>query len=103
MIRVIAFLKLTKLHYPPLQRAHHRPRLPRPYRETDAEAEVEEGRPGQVLPPQHPPTTQEHSPPQEPAAQAALRTAPGTNCIETGPPGKLILCKRKGHREVLFS
>ena len=27
----------------------------------------------------------------------------GTNCIKTGLPGKLILSKRKGLREVLFS
>ena len=28
---------------------------------------------------------------------------PGTNCIKIGLPGKLILSKRKGLREVLFS
>ena len=27
----------------------------------------------------------------------------GTNCIEIGLPGKLILSKRKGLQEVLFS
>ena len=31
------------------------------------------------------------------------RVAPGTNCIKIGLPGKLILSKRKGVREVLFS
>ena len=28
---------------------------------------------------------------------------PGMNCIKIGLPGKLILSKRKGLREVLFS
>ena len=31
------------------------------------------------------------------------RRQPGTNCIKTGLPGKLILNMRKGLREVLFS
>ena len=29
--------------------------------------------------------------------------SPGMNCIKIGLPGKLILSKRKGLREVLFS
>ena len=38
------------------------------------------------------------------AAVASLRSAyPGTNCIKIGLPGKLILSKRKGLMEVLFS
>ena len=28
---------------------------------------------------------------------------PGTNCIKIGLPGKLIICKRKGLWEILFS
>ena len=32
-----------------------------------------------------------------------LRRQPGTNCIKIGLPGKLILSKRKGLWEVLFS
>ena len=27
----------------------------------------------------------------------------GTNCIKIGLPGKLILSKRKGHPEIIFS
>ena len=36
----------------------------------------------------------------EPEEKAA---DPGTNCIKIGLPGKLILSKRKGLREVIFS
>ena len=32
-----------------------------------------------------------------------LRAPPGTNCIKISLPGKQILSKRKGLREVLFS
>ena len=32
-----------------------------------------------------------------------LLALPGDNCIKIGLPGKLILSKRKGLREVLFS
>ena len=35
--------------------------------------------------------------------QVGKRVCPGTNCIKIGLPGKLILSKRKGLREVLFS
>ena len=38
----------------------------------------------------------------QPAGQA-LQEGPGTNCIKIGLPGKLILSKRKGLWEVLFS
>ena len=34
---------------------------------------------------------------------AAMDSSPGTNCIKIGLPGKLILLKRKGLQEVLFS
>ena len=40
----------------------------------------------------------------EPEGVAAARLATaGGNCIKIGLPGKLILSKRKGLREVLFS
>ena len=39
----------------------------------------------------------------EVAAQSITLMSPGTNCIKIGLPGKLILSKRKGLREVLFS
>ena len=48
-----------------------------------------------------PPATADNSDP--PDVQAADDAAPGTNCIKIDPPGKLILSKRKGLREVLFS
>ena len=41
-----------------------------------------------------------------PAGSAAARgsaQSPGGNCMKIGLPGKLILSKRKGLREVLFS
>ena len=41
--------------------------------------------------------------PQEGDQEAAAAEGPGTNCIEIGLPGKLILSKRKGLWEVLFS
>ena len=51
---------------------------------------------------QHPhfaaPPLEDALPPGEPAARGA-----GTNCIKIGLPGKLILSKRKGLWEVLFS
>ena len=34
---------------------------------------------------------------------AARARGAGTNCIKIGLPGKLILSKRKGLREVIFS
>ena len=39
----------------------------------------------------------------QPAAAAGAGARAGTNCIEMGFPGKLILSKRKGLWEVLFS
>ena len=36
-------------------------------------------------------------------AEGAAVAGPGGNCIKIGLPGKLILSKRKGLREVLFS
>ena len=38
-----------------------------------------------------------------PALELALAARPGGNCIKIGLPGKLILSKRKGLREVMFS
>ena len=35
--------------------------------------------------------------------KASPKKKTGTNCIKIGLPGKLILSKRKGLREVLFS
>ena len=42
-------------------------------------------------------------PPQERARKFGTEGTPGTNCIKIGLPGKLILSKRKGLWEVLFS
>ena len=51
-----------------------------------------------------PPPMQPPMPPPPPVAVIPMAVPrPGTNCIKIGLPGKLILSKRKGLREVIFS